>query len=194
MRGERDLRKRLAALERRMNTLILPGTAEANQGGRTKVRFDDAGAGGKPFSSPMLPQASSSGKNGQGVSSFRKIGIGQPVYVVSPGGELGKHSRVFPAGPVEDHPSPGTAEADGLVETIGNATVAVKDGKTTLSVGGANVEIVDGAITLTAAEIRLVGNVTIDGAGVRHNAKNIGDSHVHGGVLTGAAMTTEPAN
>lgn len=194
MRGERDLRKRLAALERRMNTLILPGTAEANEGGKTKVRFDDAGAGGKPFSSPLLPQASSSGKNGQGVSSFRKIGIGEPVLVFSPGGELGKHSRVMPAGPVDDHPSPGTAESDGDVTSIGNAKFEVRDGFARVSVGGANFEIVDGKITLTAAEIRLVGNVTIEGAGVRHNGKNIGDSHVHGGVLTGAAMTTEPAN
>ncbi|TCR70522.1 hypothetical protein [Bosea sp. BK604] len=156
MSGERDLRKRLAALERRMNTLIMVGTAEANQGGKTKVRFDDAGAGGQPFSSPYLPQASSSGKNGQGVSSFSKIGQGEPVLVFSPGGELGQHSRVMPAGPVEDHPSPGTAEANGHVLTIGNATVAVKDGEAKISVGGSSITITEGQIELKTAAIKLV--------------------------------------
>lgn len=194
MKGERDVRKRLAALERRMNTLIMVGTAESSQGSKTKVRFDDAGAGGKPFSSPLLAQASSSGKTGGGVSRFTKIGDGMPVLVFNPGGELGQHSRVMPAGPVEDQPSPGTAESDGDVLQIGNATVAVKNGKTTLSVGGSSIEILDGTVTITAAEIRLVGNVTIEGTGVRHNGANIGDSHIHGGVIPGAGTSGTPAN
>ncbi|PZU93124.1 MAG: hypothetical protein DI527_07700 [Chelatococcus sp.] len=155
MSGERDLRKRLAALERRVATLIMPGTAEANEGGKTKVRFDDAGAGGQPFSSPFLPQASSSGKNGAGVSRFTKIGTGEPVLVFSPGGELGEHSRVMPAGPVGDRPSPGAAESDGDILTIGNATLAVKDGEIRLAVGDALVVIKPGEIVLRAAAIRM---------------------------------------
>lgn len=155
MSGERELRKRLAALERRVNTLIMVGTAESNQGSKTKVRFDDAGAGGQPFSSPMLRQASSSGKNGQGVSRFTKIGIGEPVLVFSPGGELGIHSRVMPAGPVDDQPSPGAAESDGDVMQIGNATVAVKNGEAKISVGGSSITITDGLIVLKAANIHL---------------------------------------
>lgn len=194
MKGERDVRKRLAALERRMNTLIMVGTAETSQGSKTKVRFDDSGAGGKPFSSPLLAQASSSGKNGGGVSRFTKIGDGMPVLVFSPGGELGQHSRVMPAGPVDDQPSPGAAENDGDVLQIGDATLAVKNGKTTVSVGGSVIELVPGQITITAAEIRLVGNVTIEGDGVRHNGSNIGDSHIHSGVIPGGGMTNVPAN
>jgi hypothetical protein len=155
MSGEREIRKRLAALERRMNTLIMVGTAESNQGAKTKVRFDDQGAGGQPFSSPLLPQASHSGKNGQGVSRFSKIGVGEPVLVFSPGGELGIHSRVLPGGPVDEQPSPGAAESDGDVLQIGNATVAVKDGEARISVGGASITITAGQITLKAAAIRL---------------------------------------
>ena len=155
MSGERDLRKRLAALERRLATLIMPGTAEGNQGAKTKVRFDDAGAAGEPFSSPFLSQASASGKNGSGVSRFTKIGVGEPVLVLSPGGEIGRHSRVLPAGPVDDHPSPGTAEGHGEIVTIGNATFAIKDGEITASVGGASIKIEAGVITLKAAAIRM---------------------------------------
>jgi hypothetical protein len=155
MSGERELRKRLAALERRVNNLIMVGTAEANQGAKTKVRFDDAGAGGQPFSSPLLPQASHSGKNGQGVSSYTKIGIGEPVLVFSPGGELGIHSRVLPGGPVGEQPSPGAAESDGHVLAIGTASVSVKDGEIKLLVGGASVVITADAIALKAPAIRL---------------------------------------
>lgn len=155
MSGERDLRKRMAALERRFATLIMPGTAEGNQGAKTKVRFDDTGASGEPFSSPYLSQASSSGKNGAGVSKFTKIGTGEPVLVLSPGGEIGRHSRVIPAGPVDDHPSPGAAEADGDVTSIGTATFSIKDGEIKGSVGGSSFILTDGLIVLKAAAIRL---------------------------------------
>lgn len=155
MSGERDLRKRLAALERRVGTLLMLGTSEASQGAKTKVRFDDAGAGGAPFSSPFLAQAAASGKNGGGVSRFTKIGVGEPVIVLSPGGEIGRHSRVLPAGPVDDHPSPGTAEGNGEIVTIGNATFAIKNGEITASVDGASIKIEAGVITLKAAAIRM---------------------------------------
>jgi len=155
MSGEQELRKRLAALERRVNALIMPGLAESNEGSKTKVRFDDAGAGGKPFLSPMLQQASYSGKNGGGVSRYTKIGTGMPVLVFNPGGEIGPHSRVMPGGPVDDQPSPGAAESDGDVLQIGNASVSVKDGEIKLTVGAAIVKITAGEIQLKAAAIKL---------------------------------------
>ena len=155
MSGERDLRKRLAALERRVSTLIMTGTIESNQGAKSKVRFDDEGADGKPFSSPFLHQASHAGKNGQGVSDFTKLGTGQPVYVLSPGGELGEHSRILPGGPVDDRPAVGTTEQDGKVFRIGNAAIEVKDGELKLTVGGSTVTIGDGLITLKSAAIKL---------------------------------------
>lgn len=154
MSGERELRKRLAALERRVATLIMVGTAEANQGGKTKVRFDDAGAGGSAFSSAYLPQAASAGKNGQGVSSFTKIGTGEPVFVINPGGEMGEHSRVMPAGHVGDHPSPGTAEADGQVIAIGNSKVEIRDGLVRLTCGGSSIVLTDGSITVKTPAFR----------------------------------------
>lgn len=156
MSGERDVRKRLAALERRMATLLMLGTAEQNQGAKTKVRFDDAGAAGEPFSSPYLSQTSASGKNGSGVSKFTKIGTGESVIVLNPGGEIGQHSRVMSAGPVGDHPSPGASEADGDVTSVGNATFSIKDGEIKGSVGGSSFTITAGAIELKAAAIRLV--------------------------------------
>lgn len=156
MSGERDLRKKVAALERRVATMMMVGTAESNQGAKTKVRFDDEGADGKPFSSPLLHQASHAGKNGQGVSDFTRIGVGQPVLVLSPGGELGQHSRVLPFGPVDDQPAVGTSEQDGKVFRIGNSAIELKDGEMKLTVGGSSITIAAGKITLKAAAIELV--------------------------------------
>lgn len=153
MIGERDLRKRVAALERRLATLVMVGTAEASEGGKTKVRFNDAGAEGKAFSSPLLAQASNAGKNGGGVSSFAKIGQGEPVLVISPGGELGKHSRVLPAGHVDDFPSPGTAEGDGQVIQIGDATVSIKSDEISLAIGSSSIVMKAGSMIITAADL-----------------------------------------
>jgi len=155
MSGERDLRKRLAALERRVATLILTGTVEANQGAKTKIRFDDAGAAGGPFSSPFIAQAASAGKNGQGVSEFTRMGIGEPALVFSPGGEIGEHSRVLPAGHVAEQPSPGTAEADGKVWRIGDAAIELKDGEMTITVGASVIRVQPGRITLKAPAIAM---------------------------------------
>jgi hypothetical protein len=151
----REMRKDIAALRRRVSTLIMTGTVEANQGAKSKVRFDDEGADGKPFSSPFLHQASHAGKDGQGVSDFTKLGTGAPVYVLSPGGEIGAHSRIMPAGPVDERPAVGTSEQDGKVFRVGNSAIEVKDGEMKLTVGGSSITLTPGLITLKAAAIKL---------------------------------------
>lgn len=155
MSGERDLRKRLAALERRVATMLMTGTVESGEGSKTKVRFDDQGADGGAFSSPLLHQASHAGKNGQGVSDFTRLGVGQPVLVVSPGGELGEHSRVMPFGPVDDRPAVGTSEQDGKVLRIGNAAIELKDGECKITVAGSVITLAPSGITLKGAAIRM---------------------------------------
>jgi hypothetical protein len=38
-----------------------------------------------------------------------------------------------------------------------------------------------------------IDDFEINGASLKHNGKNIGSTHVHGGVLVGGANTQEPA-
>lgn len=166
MSGERDLRKRLVALERRVATLVMTGTAEKSEGAKTKVRFDDEGAGGKPFSSPLLAQANSAGKSGGGVSRFTRIGDGEPVIVFNPGGEIGEHSRVMPAGHVGDHPSPGTAEQDGEVTSWGEAKISLTAAGTLIQQGEDTVLMKNGGgMTLTSkSSVTVSGTaITLDG-------------------------------
>jgi hypothetical protein len=44
-----------------------------------------------------------------------------------------------------------------------------------------------------AVEIVATGNVQVLSAGLRHNSKNVGDTHVHPGVQSGGASTAPPA-
>jgi hypothetical protein len=151
----REFAKRLAALERRVSTMIMLGTAKSSEGSKTIARFDDKGADGQPFESPALSHVASSGKTGGGVSRFSKIGDGEPVIVISPGGELGKHSRIMPAGPVDDHPSPGTAEQDGVMEQVGNAAWSIKNGEIKAVVGSSSITITDGGVVIRSPRIEM---------------------------------------
>lgn len=154
--------KRLAALERRVSTLIMPGVAQRSEGSKTVARFDDKGADGQPFESPALSHVGSSGKKGGGVSRFRKIGDGEPVFVISPGGELGKHSRIMSAGPVEDHPSPGSADQDGEVIEFGEAKISLRTDGTLIQQGEQSVLMKsDGSMALTSK-----GAITVSGASI----------------------------
>jgi phage gp45-like len=49
-------------------------------------------------------------------------------------------------------------------------------------------------VVIEAAEIEIKGKVQITGEKLRHNAKNVGDTHVHGGIVKGGDNTIEPAN
>ena len=191
----REFAKRLAALERRVATMILPGTAARSEGSKTVARFDDKGVDGQPFESPALSHIGSSGKKGGGVSRFSRIGDGEPVFVISPGGELGQHSRVMPAGPVEDHPSPGTAEQDGEVMEFGDAKISVRPDGTLIQKGDQSVLLKNdgsmaltskGAVTVTAKTITLDGPVAMP----RGFSAKAGQGSNVAGVIEGELHTT----
>jgi len=177
----RELRKMISTLDRKVATMFMTGTVDKTEGSKGRVLFDDQGADGQPFRSPMLSQATPSGQKGGGTSTFRKLGQGEPVVVISPGGELGEHSRILPWGPVKEHPSPGKAEEDGEVHTIGDLKLRV--------VGDA-VELLAGTLKITA-NVVITGNLENTGA-LKNNNVDVGSTHVHPGVMPGAADTRPP--
>lgn len=46
----------------------------------------------------------------------------------------------------------------------------------------------------TEGAVEMQGAVTITGAALRHNGKNVGSDHIHGGVQPGGGQTSDPAN
>lgn len=58
--------------------------------------------------------------------------------------------------------------------------------------GGETVSVVQGKVRIVT-DLEVVGNVRFSGGTVTHNGKNIGDTHVHGGVIPGGGTTGAPA-
>ncbi|MCO4053403.1 MAG: hypothetical protein HEQ16_05010 [Bosea sp.] len=171
----REIRKLWKAIEgarQRRDETLVEAVVHERQGAKLKVEIGQDEKG-QPIISPWLKVPANTGKRNGGVSRFSKFGIGEAVLVVSPSGRLGPRSAVMPWVDTDDDPSPGTAEADGEVVAIGNARLEIRDGFARLAVGEASITITQGAITIAAPLVQ------IDGAELKHNAKNVGDSHGH---------------
>jgi len=181
----RELRKEVAGLRQARLRTLMPGTVKAVKGSRVEVTLSDDGDEG-PVETPELRLINTTGKRGGGVSKFTKLGVGDPVLVVSPDGDVTTASGVMPWVDSDDDPAPGSAEADGDVTESGNAKFEVKDGMIRLTVGGSTITIGASGITINGTE------VTVTGSSLKHNAKNVGDSHTHGGVVPGPASTSIP--
>lgn len=67
------------------------------------------------------------------------------------------------------------------------------DGDVTLTNEGNTTITTTGAATLSAASFQINGPVAINGASLTHNGVNVGDTHVHGGVVPGLDNTGAPA-
>ncbi len=81
-------------------------------------------------------------------------------------------------------PSGGVA----IYDAAGNVTKYVMGDGVTVDVAGNAYVIRKGGVSMTIS----ASGVAIEGGQVTHNGKNIGDTHTHGGVLTGSASTSAP--
>jgi len=73
----------------------------------------------------------------------------------------------------------------------------VQTAKYVIDVGSAHVEIAPDRIVLSVGGVSLTitaSGAAFNGGKVSHDGKNIGSSHIHGGVLPGGATTNTPAN
>lgn len=75
----------------------------------------------------------------------------------------------------------------GLYTEAGDKVILRRDGTIEIA-AGASVHVAVGAVRLTVSPAGL----DIEGGYVRHNGKDIGDTHKHGGVTPGAAETDVP--
>ena len=81
---------------------------------------------------------------------------------------------------------------------LASGDIALRDKRGQQVVMNADGVTVSGAIKLVIVsagdiEITAGGAITLASASLTHNGKNIGDTHVHGGVVVGGSNTTGPA-
>ena len=172
-----ELAARIAELERRFSGMMRHGTVAEVDTGAQRIRLDFGHAHGTEgrFLSPWIPYAQFSGA----LRVHTPPSVGQQFTAMSPNGDF-QQAVAVPLTHSNANPSPSTA-ADQNVLRFGDVTVTLAEDSLEIAVGDVRFKV-DGA------------NVEITGGQVRHNGRNIGDSHIHSGVLSGPAVTGTPVN
>ena len=172
-----ELAARIAELERRFSGMMRHGTVAEVDTEAQRIRLDFGPAHGTSgrFLSPWIPYAQFSGA----LRVHTPPSVGQQFTAMSPNGDF-QQAVAVPLTHSNANPSPSTA-ADQNVLSFGAVTVTLAEDSLEIAVGGVRFKV-DGT------------NVEITGGDVRHNGKNIGDSHIHSGVRSGPSSTGTPAN
>jgi phage baseplate assembly protein gpV len=172
-----DLFARVNDLERRLSNMVRHGTVHPGStdpaAGTTRLRL--GGTDEEPYLSPPV-------KYGQ-VAGALKVhsppSDNQQMTIFSASGDW-RQGIALPMTWSDQNQSP-SDKGDEHVMTFGDVTVKLTAGGVTVSVGGVT-------WTLSSA-----GEVT-EGGEVKHNGKNIGATHFHGGVIPGGGNSDVPAN
>ena len=170
-----DLAARIAELERRVSGMMRHGTVEKVDAAKARVRIKFGEGPDGPFLSPWVPYAQLAG----GLKVHTPPTKGQQFTMMSPGGDW-RQAVAVPMTWSDQNPSPSEA-GDENVLTFGSVHMTLKSDGVAIEVGGVS--------------FRISGDgVAISGGKVTHDGKNIGSSHIHGGVMSGGGQTDVPAN
>lgn len=128
--------------------------------------------GVESFSVPWLEQAGD-------VVEWNPITAGQRVMLFSPSGDMSR-AFIMPGGFTDDVPQPHNKAAEKRVK-IGGCVITQSASGLAIEVEGVTYEFTGSGFTQT-------------GGKQEHDGKNVGSTHVHGGVAPGASNTDVPAN
>lgn len=170
----------LEMIKTRFGELIRIGPVEEIdpvKGYRIKLADGEDGS----FLSPWLPHPESGGQS----SSWMPLSKGQVVGILSPNGDM-RQGVLLRSGFTEQNQPPSADLLANILKAFG-ITITMKDG--TLTVEG-DVKII-GNVEIEG-DLKVTGNVDFYSGHVKHNDTNIGDDHVHGGIVKGADDTLGP--
>lgn len=157
-----EMAARLADLERRVSGMVRHGTvAEVDPSGQ-RIRLDmgPAHGGEGQFLSPWIPYAQIAGD----LRVHTPPSVGQQFTAVSPTGDV-RQAVAMPLTFSDATPSPSGSGSENVV-SFGDVTITLAGGGVDVVVGGVTFSITGGGVEITGGE-------------VRHNGKNIGDTHTH---------------
>lgn len=187
-----ELASRVAELERRFSGTMRHGTVEEVDAATQIVRMNfGKDVDGKPFLSPWIPYAQIAGA----LKVHTPPSKGQQFTMLSPTGDW-QQAVALPMTWSDQNTSP-SSNGDENVLTYGNVRATIKDDLTQVHVGGTEFEITSGRVLIKVGGVTVEitgGGVSITGGRVEHNGKNIGSTHIHGGVVPGGGLTDVPAN
>lgn len=187
-----ELASRVAELERRFSGAMRHGTVEEADAARQRVRLNfGSDVEGKPFLSPWVPYAQIAGA----LKVHTPPSRGQQFTLISPCGDW-QQAVALPM-TWSDQNQPPSSRGDENVLAYGNVKATIRDDLTQVHVGGTAFEITSGRVLIKVGGVAVEitgGGVTITGGKVMHDGRNIGASHIHGGVEPGDGLTGIPAN
>ena len=188
-----ELVARVTDLERRLAGMMRHGTVAEVDPARQRVRLDFGPAHGRDgqFLSPWVPYAQFSGA----LKVHTPPTVGQQLTAMSPTGDF-QQAVAVPLTHHASNPSPSEA-ADQNVMTYGNVIMTLADDLVRSEVGGLTFEFTSAQAQITVGDVTFSvsrAGVEITGGTVTHNGKNIGATHIHGGVSSGPSTTGVPAN
>lgn len=196
MREIAELAKRLSVLEQAVERQIRPGTVHEVDASRQRFRMRLNADSGEPFLGPWIPYGQTAGA----MKFHNPPSVGQQMVMFAPAGDY-RQATAYPMTFSDNNTSPASGGNEHVM-TFGQVTVEIRDGELKATVGGASLEITPDAvtinlggstITLTSSQIEAAtALMQVTGAQLRHNAKNVGDTHRHRDVTPGPANTGIP--
>ncbi|MES5046513.1 phage baseplate protein [Rhizobium nepotum] len=174
VREFRGLYKNIDDLNRRFVASQMTGRVAEIDGSRVRLELAAAGANGKPFLSPWVQVQEAAGATGTNMP----VEIGDPMRLFSPNGEIGSQSLAIRDSHTADAQNPAGTPKELAITYAGSAIRMTAEGLK-LSHGGSSITISEDTIHALSSHLR-------------HNEKNVGDSHNHGGIRRGGENTFEP--
>ncbi|MEN5278699.1 phage baseplate protein [Brucella sp. TWI432] len=164
----RDLvtvQKSVDDLERRLSASHMTGKVVAVDGDRVRLELQpEDSRTGKAFLSPWVQVQEAAGSTG----THFPVAIGDPFRLFSPNGELGSQSIAIRNGYTDDAKNP------------------ANNGELAIVHGGCGIRFAGGVVMIEASEVVMKSN------SLKHNDKNVGDTHKHDGVERGGDTTNDP--
>lgn len=176
MRELAELVGRVADLERRVFGMMRHGTVAAVDPARGMVRIKmGASTAGGDFLGPWVPYSQLAGA----IKAHVPPAVGQQMTIMSPSGDL-RQAVALPLTWSDQNESPSSSGSENVL-TFGAVTITLHADGIRVEVGGVGFEITgDGTF--------------FSGGRVEHDGKNIGSTHIHGGIERGPSNTDVPAN
>ncbi|MCO5730083.1 hypothetical protein [Rhizobium sp. SSA_523] len=162
------LESTIQRLQIRQNNMFREGVVTSVDEETGTAIVNAHGVESKP--SPWLTQAGE-------INEWVPLSVGQRVVLVSPGGDMGR-SFIMPGGYTDAVKAPDNTKAQKRVK-IGGAIITHSAEGLIIEVGGVSYKFTGSGFEQS-------------GGSQTHDGKNVGSTHVHGGVLPGGFDTKDP--
>lgn len=164
----------IADLRRRMDTMFRHGPVKEVDTETQRARIAmGKGVDGQEQLSPWIPYAQQAGA----LKIHTAPSVGQNMTMLAPNGDP-EQALLMPFTWNQGNPSPSSSAAENVL-TFGDVKLVVTESSVVVTIGGFSV-------TLTAGGLDALGGL------IKHDEKNIGSTHTHGGVRSGAESTSVP--